>query len=65
MKYHSQNSLSLCGLLISVMDYNDLAGIKTTYGSPIFANNIAKFSDAIIAKLEGISAIAVAKSNDP
>ena len=65
MKYHSQNSLSLCGLLISVMDYNDLAGIKTTYGSPIFANDIAKFSYAIIAKLEDNSAIAVAKSNVP
>ena len=45
------------------MDYNDLAGIKTTYGSPFFANDIAKFSDAIIAKLEDNGATAVAKSN--
>ena len=45
------------------MDYNDLAGIKTTYGSTIFANNIAKVSDAIIAKLEDNGATAVANSN--
>ena len=65
LKSHSQNPKSLCGLPIAVKDYNDLAGTQTTYGSPIFANNIAKYSDATVAKLEDNGAIAVAKSNVP
>ena len=52
-------------LPISAKGYHDLAGIKTTYKSPIFANKIAKRNDATIAKFEGNGAIAVAKWNAP
>ena len=62
---HESNPKSLCGLPIAVKDYNDLGGAVTTYGSPIYANNVAQTSDATIRKLESNGAIAVAKSNVP
>ena len=62
---HLPNPKSLCGLPIAVKDYNDLGGAVTTYGSPMFANNVAQTSDATIRKLESNGAIAVAKSNVP
>ena len=62
---HLPNPKSLCGLPIAVKDYNDLGGAVTTYGSPMFANNVAQTSDATIRKLESNGAIAIAKSNVP
>ena len=50
---------------IAVKDYNDLGGAVTTYGSPIFAENVAQKSDATVRKLESNGAIAIAKSNVP
>ncbi len=61
----SDNSRSLLGLPIAVKDYNDVSGVLTTYGSPIFADNIASKSDATVAKLERNGAIPMAKSNVP
>ena len=65
VKAHAQNPKSLCGLPIAVKDYNDLGGALTTYGSPLFANNVAEQSDATVRQLEENGAIAVAKSNVP
>lgn len=56
---------SLLGLPIAVKDYNDVGGVRTTYGSPIFADNIAEASDATVARLERNGAIPIAKSNVP
>ena len=61
----SDNSRSLHGLPIAVKDYNDVGGIRTTYGSPIFASNVAERSDATVARLERNGAIPIAKSNVP
>jgi len=62
---HSDNPKSLHGLPIAVKDYNDVRGTITTYGSPIFADNIARKSDATVRQLEQNGAITVAKSNVP
>ena len=61
----SDDGRSLLGLPIAVKDYNDVSGIRTTYGSPIFADNIAETSDAAVARLERNGAIPIAKSNVP
>jgi amidase len=61
----SDNPRSLCGLPIAVKDYNDVGGVRTTYGSPIFADNVAAKSDATVARLERNGAIPIAKSNVP
>ena len=55
----------LVGLPIAVKDYNDVGGVRTTYGSPIFADNVAGTSDATVARLERNGAIPIAKSNVP
>jgi len=55
----------LGGLPIAVKDYNDVAGVRTTYGSPLFANNVARKSDATVETLEANGAIPVAKANVP
>jgi amidase len=55
----------LAGLPVAVKDYNDVAGVKTTYGSPIFADNIAQTSDKTVRRLEASGAIPIAKSNVP
>lgn len=55
----------LGGLPIAVKDYNDLAGMPTTCGSPIYKDNIAVRSDLTVANLERRGAIPVAKSNVP
>ncbi len=59
------NPRSLGGLPIAVKDYNDVSGVRTTYGSPIFADNIAAKSDATVQRLERNGAIPIAKSNVP
>ncbi|MEE2775002.1 MAG: amidase [Pseudomonadota bacterium] len=64
-KNPSGNPVNLKGLPIAVKDYNDLSGVKTTYGSPIFENNIPKQSDRTIRALEKNGANPVAKSNVP
>ena len=56
---------SLHGLPIAVKDYNDVEGVRTTYGSPIFADHVAATSDATVARLERNGAIPIAKSNVP
>lgn len=55
----------LAGLPIAVKDYNDVGGQPTTYGSPLFADNVPARSDATVRRLEARGAIPVAKSNVP
>lgn len=62
---HSDDGRSLLGLPIAVKDYNDVAGVRTTYGSPIFADNVPEKSDATVAMLERNGAIPIAKANVP
>ena len=61
----SDNPRSLVGLPIAVKDYNDVGGVRTTYGSPIFADHVAESSDATVRRLERNGAIPIAKSNVP
>ena len=65
VKAAAENPRSLCGLPIAVKGYNDLGGVVTTYGSPIFAENAAEVSDATVAQLEENDAVPIAKSNVP
>lgn len=60
-----ENPKSLCGLPIAVKDYNNVGAVRTTYGSPIFAQSVAAASDATVRQLESNGAIPMAKSNVP
>ncbi|QTL05975.1 amidase [Aquabacter sp. L1I39] len=55
----------LAGLPIAVKDYNDVAGLPTTCGSPLFKNAVAATSDAVVQRLEARGALVLAKSNVP
>ncbi|MCW9032903.1 MAG: amidase family protein [Rhodospirillales bacterium] len=55
----------LGGLPIAVKDLNNVGGVRTTYGSPIFADNVPKTSDVMVKTLEANGALVVAKSNTP
>lgn len=55
----------LAGLPFAVKDLNDLAGVRTTYGSPIFADNLPERSDIMVEHLERRGGIPVGMSNSP
>jgi amidase len=55
----------LAGLPVAIKDYNDVGGQPTTYGSPIFAGNVAGEDDITVATMRARGAIPIAKSNVP
>ena len=55
----------LGGLPIAIKDLNDVAGVRTTYGSTIFADHVPTRSDIMVQNLEKNGAIVIAKSNVP
>jgi amidase len=56
---------ALAGLPIPIKDLNDVAGVRSTQGSPIFANHIPKKSDILVDHLEDEGGIVYAMSNTP
>jgi len=55
----------LAGLPLVAKDFNDVAGQRTTFGSPIFADAVASENDHTVATLEANGGIFFAKSNVP
>lgn len=55
----------LGGLPIAVKDMSDVAGVRTTYGSPIYANHVPTTTDLTVEILEEHGALVVAKANTP
>lgn len=55
----------LAGLPVSIKDLTDVAGVRTTYGSPIFADHIPTSSHPLVERIERKGGIVMAKSNTP
>jgi amidase len=55
----------LGGLPVSIKDLNDVAGVRTTYGSPIFRDHVPTRSHPLVERIERLGGIVVAKSNTP
>ena len=55
----------LAGLPVAIKDLVDVAGVRTTYGSPIFRNHVPSASHPLVARIEGKGGIVIAKSNTP
>ena len=55
----------LHGLPIAVKDTTDVAGVRTTYGSPIHADHVPKDSGYEVERLEDNGAVVLGKSNTP
>lgn len=56
---------SLAGLPYAAKDTHATAGLRTTYGSPIFADFVPVENDPVVQRLLDAGAILVAKSNAP
>lgn len=55
----------LHGLPIAVKDNTDVAGVRCTSGSRIYAERIAPASDLVVQRLEANGAVVIGKSNLP
>src|ERR1044072_8994919 len=55
----------LAGLPIPIKDLVDVAGVRSTQGSPIYANHIPEQSDVLVERLEAQGGIVYAMSNTP
>ena len=55
----------LKGLPVAVKDLNEVAGVRTTFGSPIFADHVPARSDIFIETIEARGGITIGKSNTP
>ncbi len=55
----------LGGIPVAIKDLTDVAGVRTTYGSPIFRDHVPVASHPVVARIERLGGIIVAKSNTP
>ena len=56
---------ALRGLPIAIKDLNNVAGVLTTHGSPIYRDNVPEHSDPLVQRLEADGGVIYAKSNTP
>jgi amidase len=55
----------LHGLPVAVKDLVDTAGLRTTYGSALFADHVPETDDLVVARLRDAGAIIIGKTNTP
>ncbi|GAA4226531.1 amidase [Streptosporangium album] len=55
----------LHGLPVAHKDLTDTAGIRTTYGSPLFADHVPDTDSPIVRRMRGAGAITIGKTNTP
>ncbi len=55
----------LCGLPVGIKDLNPVAGVRTTFGSPIFADHVPDVSDLLVQTIEANGGIVVGMTNTP
>jgi amidase len=55
----------LAGLPVPIKDLTNVAGVRTTQGSPIFKDNVPANSDIVVELLESNGGVIYAKSNTP
>lgn len=56
---------ALQGLPIGIKDLEDVAGLRTTYGSPLFAEHVPEKDQLIVASVRKAGAVIVGKTNTP
>ncbi len=55
----------LHGVPIGIKDLTPTAGIRTTFGSPLYANNLPSEDAAVVKRIKQAGAIVVGKTNTP
>ena len=56
---------ALHGLPIGIKDLDDVAGLRTTYGSTIFAEHVPVKDHSLVARVRAAGAIVLGKTNTP
>ena len=56
---------ALHGLPVVIKDLVDVAGVRTTYGSPLFAEHVPATSHPLVERIEALGGIVIGKSNTP
>jgi amidase len=55
----------LAGLPVAVKDLTEVAGVRCTFGSPIYADYVPDFTDLPAANLEAAGGLIIGKTNTP
>jgi amidase len=55
----------LLGVPTAIKDLNNTAGVRTTYGSTVFADFVPTVDDAVVTRLAAVGTISVGKTNTP
>jgi amidase len=55
----------LAGLPIAIKDLMEVGGVRTTYGSPLYADHVPAASHPLVERLEAQGGVVLAKSNTP
>ena len=55
----------LGGLPVPIKDLSAVAGVRTTWGSPIYADHVPERSDHVVERIEARGGVVYAKSNTP
>lgn len=55
----------LAGLPVAIKDLAEVAGVRTTFGSPVFRDHVSERSDPLVERLESEGGVVYAKSNTP
>ncbi|MFN7004268.1 MAG: amidase family protein, partial [Roseinatronobacter sp.] len=55
----------LDGIPVGIKDMQDVQGLRTTHGSPLFRDHVAQADHRIVARLRDSGAVIVAKTNVP
>jgi amidase len=55
----------LAGVPVGIKDVTPVAGVRTTYGSQLYADNVASGDALVVARLKKAGAILIGKTNTP
>lgn len=55
----------LCGLPVGIKDTTPVAGLRTTYGSPLYADHVPHRDALVVERLRAAGAVILGKTNTP
>ena len=55
----------LCGLPVGIKDITPVAGVRTTYGSPLYADHVPAEDALVVRRLRAAGAVILGKTNTP
>ncbi|MBB4636375.1 amidase [Longimicrobium terrae] len=55
----------LAGVTVGIKDVTEVAGVRTTYGSPLFADHVPEHDAWVVQRLRAAGAIILGKTNTP